>query len=93
MIPVSKEVCVTDTAKSKCFRLLSEKHIRNVLKGQAGTTFTDNDGQYLTEVRQQHKNRFVQLLWTYEDGKIVVITQRHRHENPYKSDVWERHYE
>lgn len=71
---VQREVVVTNTAKSKAYRLYSERQLIVNIRDQSGTVYQkgDSDEYHLVENGQA-------IVIVVEPEKYVVVTQMHGH--------------
>lgn len=75
-----EEVALTDTARSKCFRMIGEKRLKNIVKGRGHKA--NKEGVYKLHDSYEDKkgqNKDVVILFEMDGNTAVVITQKHSH--------------
>jgi hypothetical protein len=72
--PVDREIVITHTAKSKAFRLRSERQLRNHVRNQPGAVYRKGDSDEYHVVKDGQA-----IVVVVEPEKYVVVTQMHDH--------------
>lgn len=78
------EVIVTPTAKSKCFRLLSERRIRQKVIHRAGRIYFKGQNKYHLVFSDYA------IVVAVEVDALVVVTQMHAHADYRTDNVYRR---
>jgi len=72
--PVDREIVITHTAKSKAFRLRSERQLRSHVRNQPGAVYRKGDSDEYHVVKDGQA-----IVVVVEPEKYVVVTQMHSH--------------
>jgi hypothetical protein len=73
-------VAVTDTAKSKAFRMSSTEEVKNRVRDLDGDlVYNSEEDFYYLVYQKQYKT--VVLALSVENGSVVVVTQMHDHDD------------
>ncbi|EMA49109.1 hypothetical protein [Halococcus thailandensis] len=79
-----REIIITDTAKSKVYRLYSVRELFENIRNQPGAVYQKGDsGEY-----HLVKNGRV-IVVTTEPGKYIVVTQMHNHPDYTRSNIYQ----